>query len=128
MTIPWHLQTELHEVKAKLNLGSARMATALSALLLIITTITLLPLLHNLVPAERPVALLEAVVLPVVHHGVQHRTDVLQTARRELVVVLSVAGGCRRKHYEVATSAAWSTLDRIVMGGTKIVANLVSES
>ena len=127
MTIPWHLQTELHEVKAKLNLGSARMATALSALLLIITTITLLPLLHNLVPAERPVALLEAVVLPVVHHGVQHRADVLQTARRELVVVLSVSGGGRRKHDEVAASAAGSTFDRIIVGRAKIVANLMGK-
>ena len=69
------------------------MTATLGALLLIISTIALLPLLHDLVPAERPVALLEAVVLPVVHHGVQHRADVLQTTWRELVVVLSVSRG-----------------------------------
>ena len=104
------------------------MAATLRAFLLVVSTITLLPLLHDLVPAERPVALLETVVLPVVHHGVQHRTDVLQTARRELVVVLSVTGGRRRKHDEVSTSAAWPTLDRIIMGGAKVMANLVRES
>jgi len=122
------LQLAAQAVSLAVHLRGARMTATLGALLLVISTIALLPLLHDLVPAERPVTLLKTVVLAVVHHGVQHRTDVLQTTRRELVVVLSVTGGCRRKHYEVATSAAWSTLNRIVMGGTKIVANLVSES
>lgn len=71
------LQLAAQAVSLAVHLRRARMAATLCAFLLVITTITLLPLLHDLVPAERPVALLETVVLPVVHHSVQHRTDVL---------------------------------------------------
>ena len=52
-------------------------AARLRTLLVVEPAVALLAVLHDLVAAEGAVALHEAVVLPLVHHRVQHRRDVL---------------------------------------------------
>jgi len=103
------------------------MTTTLGALLFIVSTVALLPLLDNLVAAERPVTLLEAIVFPIVHHGIEHGADVLQAAGGELVVVLSVARGGGREHDEVATRSTRPALNRVIVRRTEVMADLVGE-
>jgi len=104
------------------------MTTTLSTLLFIVATVALLSLLDNLVAAERPVTLLEAIVLPIVHHGIEHGANILQAARGELVVVLSVARGGGREHDEVAARSTRTALNRVIVRRAKVVADLVGES
>jgi len=103
------------------------MTTTLGALLFIVSTVALLPLLDNLVATERPITLLKAIVFPIVHHGIEHGADVLQAAGGELVVVLSVAGGGGREHDEVATRSSRTALHRVIVRGAEVVADLVGE-
>ena len=72
--------------------------------------------------------LLEAIVFSIVHHGIEHGADVLQAARGELVVVLSVARGGGREHDEVAARSTRTALHRVVVRRAKVVADLVGES
>ena len=72
--------------------------------------------------------LLEAIVFPIVHHGIEHGANVLQAAGRELVVVLSVARGGGREHDEVAARSTRPALHRVIVRGAEVVTDLVSES
>ena len=104
-----------------------RVAALLGTLGLVKPAVALLSILNNLVPTEGSVALLEAVVLLVVGHCVQHSADVLHGAGAELVVVVSVAARGAGEHDVVTTASTWPTFSRIVKG-TKVVTNLVSQS
>jgi hypothetical protein len=77
--------------------------------------VTFLALLHNLVAAKGSVTFREAIRLTSLCDGVQHGRDVGLGARRELIVVVSVAGGGRGEHDVVAAGAAWSTVLGVIM-------------
>ena len=73
-------------------------ATLFLTLLYVVATITLLALLHNLVPTEGAVVLREAVCSPLLRDGIQHEWDVPHGARRELVIVKPVSTGGWGEH------------------------------
>ena len=105
-----------------------RVAALLGTLGLVKPAVALFSILNNLVPTEGSVALLEAVVLLVVGHRVQHSADVLHGAGAELVVVVSVAAGGAGEHDVVTPASTWPTFCRIVVRGAEVVTNLVSQS
>ena len=66
-------------------------------------------------------------MFPFIHHGVQHRTDVLDGAGGEFVVIVPVPAGGTGEHDEVPIAASRPTLGGVVMGGAEVVPDLVSQ-
>ena len=121
------LQFAAQRIELLVLICSARVAAHLGTLRLIKPAVTLLAVLHDLVPTEGAVALLEAVVLLAVRHRVQDGADVLDRAGAELVVVVPVPAGGAGEHDVVAGSSPRPALSWVVVRRPEVVANLVSQ-
>jgi len=120
-------QFTAQRVELLVLVGGSRVAALLRTLCLVKPAVTLLSVLHDLVPTESPVTLLEAVVLLPVRHGVQHGTDVLDRAGTELVIVVPVPASGAGEHDVVPVPSSWSALRWVVVRRPEIVTDLVSQ-
>ena len=74
--LPW-LQLAAPVVELVVAIKCPGIATLLCTLDLVKATVTLLPLLHNLVATECSVVLLETIMLSLIHHSIQDSADIL---------------------------------------------------
>jgi len=101
------------------------MATLFGTFRFVKSAITFLALFNYFISTKRSVVLLEAVVFPLLDNSIEHRADVLDGARTELVVVVPVAAGGAGEHDVVPITAARTTGGGVVVRRTKVVSNLM---
>jgi hypothetical protein len=104
-----------------------RIATSISALIRIKSTVTLLANLDNFIATESALGHLKAVPLLALLDRVQHIRNVPDRALREFTVVWTVSAGRTRKHYKVSWQSSGATFQRIIVRRAEIVADFMGQ-